>query len=64
VGVEKTLADGVWVLLSIGVAVVSTVLHGPPADRALDGTGTNGSEVDLEGSAGLVRGVRPETVVS
>lgn len=32
VGVEKTLADGVWVLLSIGVTVVSTVLHGPPAD--------------------------------
>lgn len=52
--VEKTLADGVGVLDSVGVSVVSAVIPRPPADRALHGASADGSEVDLEGSGGLV----------
>ena len=64
VGVEQTFADGVGVLLGVGVSVVSTVAVGPPADRALNSTSTDGSQVDLEGSSGLVGSVSPKTMVT
>jgi hypothetical protein len=63
-GVEKTLADGVGVLDGVGISVVSTVIPGPPPDRALHGASANGRKVDLEGSGGLVRAVCPKTVVT
>lgn len=46
VGVQEALADGVGVLVGVGVAVVSTVVTAPPADGALDSTATNKSEED------------------
>jgi hypothetical protein len=48
VGVEKSLADAVWVLVGVGVAVVSAVVSRPPTDRALNGSTSNGSKEDLE----------------
>lgn len=37
-GIEKAFADGVWVLLCVGVSMVSTVVSRPPSHRALDGS--------------------------
>jgi hypothetical protein len=48
VGVPETLADGVGVLLGVGVTVVSTVAASPPADGALNGTTTNKGEPDAQ----------------
>ena len=62
--VEEALADRVWVLLSIGVAVVSAVVTAPPANRALDSTGANGGEPDSQSEASIVRLVCPKTMVS
>jgi hypothetical protein len=44
--------------------VVSTVVASPPADRAFNGTATNGSEPDAKGQSGGVGAVSPETMVS
>jgi hypothetical protein len=62
--VEKSLANAVGVLAGVGVAVVSTVVAAPPADRALNGTTTNKSEEDAQRKAGIVRLVCPETMVA
>ena len=64
VGVEKTFADGVGVLFGVGVPVMSTVAVRPPADRALNSASTDSSQVELEGSSGLVGGVSPKTMVT
>ena len=64
VGIEETLANGVGVLLSIGVTVVSSVAVRPPSNGSLNGTGTNGSEVNSEEQITLVRAVRPKTMVT
>jgi hypothetical protein len=64
VGVEETLADAVWILVGVGVAVVSAVVSGPPSDGSLNGTSTNGGKEDLERSGGGVGGVCPQSVVS
>jgi len=39
--VEKSLANAVWVLAGIGVAVMGAVVAAPPADGTLDGTTTD-----------------------
>jgi hypothetical protein len=44
--VEETLAHGVRILVSVGVAVVGTVVSGPPSDGTFDGTATNSGQVD------------------
>ena len=62
--VEETLADGIWVLVGVGVSVVSTMVSRPPPDGALDGTATHGGEEDLEGKRRGVGAVRPETMVA
>jgi len=41
VRVQETLADGVRVLVGVSVAVVSTVVTGPPSDGTFDSTSTN-----------------------
>lgn len=64
VRVQETLADGVGILLGIGVAVVSAVVSGPPSDRTLHSTSTDGGEVDLERSGCLVGSVCPKTMVA
>jgi len=64
VRVHKTLADRVRVLLGVGVSVVGAVVPGPPADGALDGTPSDGGQVDLEGERSRVRRVGPETMVA
>jgi hypothetical protein len=62
--VPETLANGVGVPFSIGVAVVSTVTRGPPSDGTLDGASADSSKVNLEGKSGLVARVSPKTVVT
>lgn len=64
VRVQKTLADRVGILVGVGVAVVSTVAAGPPADGALNSTSTDGGEIEAEGKGGLVAAVSPKTVVA
>jgi hypothetical protein len=64
VRVQKTLADGVGVLVGVGIAVVSTVVTAPPADGALDSTAANSSEEDRKREGGVVGLVRPETMVT
>lgn len=49
VRVQQTLANGVGVLLGIGVAVVGAVVTRPPSGRTFDGTGAHGSEPDSQG---------------
>lgn len=62
--VQEALADGIWVLVGIGVSVVSTVVPRPPSDGALYGTATHGSKENLEGSCCRVRAMGPETMVA
>jgi hypothetical protein len=62
--VEKALADAVGVLVGVGVAVVGAVVTAPPADRAFDGTSTDGGEPDPQRQASVVRLVCPETMVA
>lgn len=50
--VEKALANGVWVLVGIGVSVVSAVISGPPSDGTFDSSATNSREKDLERESG------------
>jgi hypothetical protein len=45
--VEKSLSNGVRVLVGIGVSVVSSVISRPPSNGALNSTTTNGGEKDL-----------------
>lgn len=44
VRVQQSLADGIWVLLGVGVAMVSTVVSRPPSDGAFNGTTTDSGE--------------------
>lgn len=62
--VEETLANGVRVLVGVGVTVVSAMAVRPPTDRALYGTRATGSEKDLQRKSRLVGCVSPETMVS
>lgn len=64
VGIVKAFADGVWIMMSISIPVVCTVVPGPPPDGALDGTSANGGQINLQGDGCLVRGVGPKAVVS
>ena len=48
VRVEQALADGVRVLVGIGVAVMGTMVSSPPADTALNGGSTSKSEKDSQ----------------
>ena len=64
VRVHQTLAHGVRVLVGVGVAVMGSVISRPPADRALDGAGSDQGEVNLQGGGGGVGLVRPQTVVA
>ena len=54
VRVEQALADAVGILVGVGVAVMGTVISGPPSDRALNCTASEGSPEDLEGCRGRV----------
>ena len=49
VRVEEALADGVWVLVGIGISVVSSVISGPPTNGSFDRTTSNRSQEYLEG---------------
>jgi hypothetical protein len=64
VAVEKTLADGIGILIGIGVAVVRAVKAGPPSRAAFDGGRATGGEEDLEGQRSLVARVSPEAMVA
>jgi len=64
VAVEQALADGVGILLGIGVAVMRAVKAGPPPSAALDGGSATGGEEDLEGKGGLVAGMSPQAMVT
>lgn len=62
--VEKSLANAVWVLVGVGVAVVGTVVAAPPADGTLNSTAANKGEENAEWEGGVVRLVCPETMVA
>jgi hypothetical protein len=62
--VPETFANGVGVLFSIGVAMVTTVTRGPPSDGPLDGACTDSGKVNLERKCGLVARVGPKAVVT
>ena len=62
--VEKSLADAVWVLVGVGVAVVGTVVAAPPADGTLNGTAANKGKEDAEWERGVVGLVCPEAMVA
>ena len=64
VRVQQALADRVWVLVGVGIAVVSTVVTSPPADRAFDGTAANRSEEDAKRQGGRIRGMGPKAVIA
>lgn len=64
VGVEQALADGVRVLVSVGVSVVGAVVPRPPADGALDGAAAHGRQEDLERERCGVGGVSPQPVIT
>lgn len=64
VAVEQTFADGVRILLGIGVTVVRTMETGPPPSAALDSGGATSGKEDLEGKGGLVGGVSPQAMVA
>ena len=52
--VEQTFADGVWVLLGIGVSVMCSVVACPPSDGAFNRTTANGSEEYSQGKSARV----------
>jgi hypothetical protein len=60
----ETLVGRVRVELGVGVAVVSAVAARPPLDRALDGARAGERETKLKRNRGVVRSVRPESVVT
>lgn len=62
--VHEALSDGVGVLVSVGVTVVSAMVSGPPADRALDGPAAHGCEEHLEGEGCGVGAMGPEAVIT
>ena len=64
VRVQETLADRVRVLVGVGVAMVSTVVSRPPADRSLDGTSAKRSQEDLEWESGSVGRMCPESMIA
>jgi hypothetical protein len=64
VGVEQSLADGVGVLVGVGVSVVSTMVSRPPADGSLNRSRSDGREEDAERERGRVRGMSPKSVVT
>jgi hypothetical protein len=64
VGVEKTLADGIWILVGVGISVVSTVVSGPPSDRPFNGATADSGKEDLERQSSTVGAVSPEAMVT
>lgn len=54
VAVEEAFADGVRILVCIGIAVMGTVVTGPPADGAFNSAAANGSEENAEGKSSRV----------
>ena len=62
--VEKTLADGIGVLFSVGISVVSTMVTSPPSHRALDGTATNCCKEDAEREGSGVGGMGPQSMIA
>ena len=64
VGVPEALVSVVWIQISVGVTVVSTVASGPPLDRTLDGTCASHSQSVLERLRGVVCPVSPQTMIA
>jgi hypothetical protein len=64
VRVQKAFANGIRVLVGIGISVMSTVVSRPPSDRALDGSATNGCEEDPEGKGCAIGAMSPKSVVT
>ena len=64
VGPPEPLVGGVRVELGVGVSVVRSVTAGPPLDRSLDGSGTSEGKSVLKRDRGVVRPVRPQSVIA
>lgn len=64
VGIQKTFADGIRILIGVGIAVMSTVVPSPPSDGTFNSTSANCSKIDSQRERGRVRAMSPETMVS
>lgn len=64
VGPEKAFLGGVWVKLSVGVTVMSSVTSAPPLDGTFNSTATGNGESELKRNTGIVGTVSPKTVVT
>lgn len=62
-GVPKAFSYRVWVFLRVGVSVMSTVISGPPSDRALHGSTTKSRQDESEYRRSCVGSVSPISVV-
>lgn len=64
VGVKKTLADGVRVLVGVGVSMMGTMISGPPSDGSFDSSTTSGSKEYSQRQCGGIGTVRPKPMVA
>ena len=63
-GVEKTLANRIWVLVGISVAVMGAMVPGPPSHGSFDSTSANQSEKDPEWECSGIRRMCPQSMVT
>lgn len=64
VGVEQSLADGIGVLVGVGIAVMGAVVTSPPADGTFNSTTADEGEPETKGEGGRIGAVSPQTVVA
>lgn len=61
---EKAVVCSIGVEIGVGVSVMSTMAAGPPVDGTLNGTGAHQGKEVFKWLGGIVRSVRPQTVVA
>ena len=64
VGVEEAFADGIWILVGIGISVMGTMVPSPPSNRAFNGTASHGCEEDAKRDSRGIRRVSPKAMVA
>jgi hypothetical protein len=64
VAVKQTLANGIGILVGVGVPMVGSVTAGPPTGAALHSGGTTGGKENSKGKSSLVARVGPEAMVT
>lgn len=62
-GVEETLPDGIRILLGICIAMMCTMITGPPPHASLNSSTPNGGQENSERYSGGIGSVCPKSVV-